>query len=65
MIDAYKATRLGKKFFSKFFDLLAGTDSVRIMIERGATADEIRATWADDLRRFRERRAPYLLYPEE
>ena len=65
VIDAYKATRLGKKFFSKFFDLLAGTDSVRIMIERGATADEIRATWADDLRRFRERRAPYLLYPEE
>ncbi len=65
VIDAYKATRLGKKFFNKFFDLLAGTDSVRIMIERGATADEIRATWADDLRRFRERRAPYLLYPEE
>lgn len=65
VIDAYKATRLGKKFFSKFFDLLAGTDSVRILIERGATADEIRATWADDLRRFRERRAPYLLYPEE
>ncbi len=34
------------------------------MIESGKSADEIKATWADDVKRFRARRAPYLIYPE-
>ncbi len=65
VIDAYKKTRLGPKFFTSFFNLLAGTDSISRMIEAGATADEIKATWADDVAAFRARRAPYLLYPEK
>lgn len=64
VIDAYKKTGLGPKFFTSFFNLLAGTDRIRRMIESGATADEIKATWADDVAAFRARRAPYLLYPE-
>ena len=34
------------------------------MILEGASADEIRARWQDDVQRFREQRRPYLLYPE-
>lgn len=65
VIDAYKKTGLGPKFFTSFFNLLAGTDRIRRMIESGATADEIKATWADDVAAFRARRTPYLLYPEK
>lgn len=64
VIDAYKKTRLGPKFFTSFFNLLAGTDRIRRMIESGATAEDIKATWTDDVAAFRARRAPYLLYPE-
>ena len=67
IIDAYRNTRLPaeKKFFTSFFDLLTGDRRVRQMIVEGRSADEIRATWADGLARFRERRAKYLLYPEK
>lgn len=46
------------------FEKLVGTDYVRRMILDGASADEIRARWQDDVRRFRVRRRPYLLYDE-
>lgn len=62
-----KARRLtGNKpgFITPFFDKLIGNTAVRKMIEQGHTADEIRATWADDVHRFRQQRKPYLLYPE-
>ncbi|CAH1001526.1 hypothetical protein LEM8419_02429 [Neolewinella maritima] len=52
-------------FFTRpdFFDLLAGTDALRLMIERGATEEEIRASWAGDLSAYRMLRERYLLYP--
>ena len=34
------------------------------MIEEGRSADEIKATWADDVARFSKQRKPYLLYAE-
>lgn len=34
------------------------------MIEDGRSADEIKATWADDVAKFKEQRRPYLLYEE-
>jgi uncharacterized protein YbbC (DUF1343 family) len=47
-----------------FFDLLAGTKSLRQQIESGKTESEIRATWAEDLAAFGAIRAQYLLYAE-
>ena len=44
------------------FDLLAGSDAVRTMIERGVPLDTIRESWADYERDFFERRKEYLLY---
>ena len=64
LIDAYNDLGMGDKFFTKFFELLVGRGDIREMIERGMSADEIKATWADDVKRFREQRRPYLLYNE-
>ncbi len=64
VIDAYKNTGLGDKFFTKFFELLVGRGDIRGMIIEGRSADEIKATWADDVKAFRKQRAPYLLYAE-
>lgn len=46
------------------FDRLTGTDYVRQMILQGAGADRIKASWADDVERFKQTRKPYLLYEE-
>ena len=34
------------------------------MIEEGRSADEIKATWAGDVEKFKKQRRPYLLYEE-
>ena len=64
LIDAYRNLSMGDKFFRSFFELLIGRGDIRGMIEEGKSAAEIKATWADDVKRFRRQRAPYLLYPE-
>lgn len=78
VIDAYRNLNMGDKFFGKnnFFELLAGVDWFRSMIEEGlpstvtassvtsSLAAEISARWAPDVEAFKARRAPYLLYPE-
>ena len=62
VIDAYKNLNIGSKFFTSFFDLLAGCSYVREMIEQGCDADEIKARWQDDVNKFKKQRAPYLIY---
>lgn len=62
VIDAYKNLNIGSKFFTSFFDLLAGCSYVREMIEQGCDADEIKARWQDDVSKFKKQRAPYLIY---
>lgn len=64
VIDAYRDLNMGDEFFRSFFELLIGRGDIREMIKNGMSADEIKATWADDVARFREQRRPYLLYPE-
>ncbi len=64
VIDAYRDLGMGDKFFRNFFELLIGRGDIRAMIEDGKSAEEIKATWAPDVERFREQRRPYLLYAE-
>ena len=47
-----------------FFDLLAGTDQLRIAIESGKTEEEIKSAWAKGLNDYLEMREKYLLYPD-
>jgi uncharacterized protein YbbC (DUF1343 family) len=52
------------EFFIPYFEKLAGTASLRQQIMDGWTADEIRASWSDDLVAFKNIRKKYLLYPD-
>jgi len=45
-----------------FFDRLAGTDQLRIMISEGKTEKQIRESWQEELNQYRIIRQKYLLY---
>ena len=45
------------------FDRLAGTDRIRLAIERGAALDEITAEWAEGVAAFEALALPYRIYP--
>ena len=64
LIDAYRNVGIGDSFFTKFFEKLIGRGDIRTMIEQGRSAAEIKATWSDDVKRFKEQRRKYLLYKE-
>jgi len=64
VIDAYRNLNLDDHFFRSFFELLIGRDYVRKMIKQGASAQEIKDMWADDVAAFKQQRKPYLLYEE-
>lgn len=64
LIEMYRLSGRPAKFLTPFFEKLIGTDRIRPMIERGDSAEAIRATWRDEVEAFRRRRAPYLIYPE-
>jgi uncharacterized protein YbbC (DUF1343 family) len=51
-------------FFTPYFDKLAGNEQLRKDILGGKNEKEIRASWENDLRAFRQIRKKYLLYPE-
>jgi uncharacterized protein YbbC (DUF1343 family) len=66
LLDFYRLYPQKESFFltNGFFELLAGTYSLRNQIEAGMSEAEIRATWQADLEAFLEIRKKYLLYPE-
>lgn len=64
LIEAYNALGMGDAFFSPFFEKLIGNGNIRGMIEKGMSAHQIRQTWQKDVEVFKEKRKPYLLYPE-
>ena len=45
-----------------WIDLLSGSDALRTQIVAGKSAEEIKASWQDDINAFLEQRKPYLLY---
>ncbi len=50
---------------TSFMDKLAGTDKLRLQIEQGLSFEEIKSTWQSDLKDYKQKRAPYLLYAED
>jgi len=62
IISAYNDFPQKDKFFTKYFDTLAGGPGLREQIQRGLTAKEIRASWKDGLEKFGKIREKYLLY---
>ena len=64
LLDFYRQIPEKQAFFLEngYFDLLAGTYSLRKQIEAGETEAAIRATWQPDLESFKNIRKKYLLY---
>ena len=65
LLVALEATQ--REFFAfrpAQFDRLAGGPELRQRVERGDPAAGIVSRWPERLRRFREWRRPFLLYPE-
>jgi uncharacterized protein YbbC (DUF1343 family) len=62
VIDAYRDYSDKDNFFTPYFDVLASGPTIREQIQRGLSAEEIRATWKDGLQKFGKIREKYLLY---
>ena len=63
LIDAYENCSDKSKFFNTSgFTKHAGTEKLQKQIESGLSETEIKATWQNDLERFRQLREKYLIY---
>lgn len=62
IIDLHKRLSIKTSFFNNFFDKLAGNDTLRKQIIAGKSEEEIRNSWQNDLKKFKEIRKKYLLY---
>ncbi len=62
VLDAYHKTPKDKKFFGKSFTVHAGNLELQEQMETGKTAQEIRASWQDDIEEFKKIRSKYLIY---
>ena len=60
----YFKMQMGDSFFTEYFELLAGTDSLRSQLISGKSTGEIRESWEKDLEEFNKIRVKYLIYPD-
>lgn len=65
LIDFYQQSTDKANFFSKYFEQLTGTLTLRQQVIAGKSEAEIRASWEPGLGQFKELRKKYLLYPEQ
>ena len=66
-IKAYQQfTESDLNFFERpdFMDKLAGSKQLRLAIEQGQSAEQIKQSWKPGIQAFKELRKPYLLYPD-
>jgi uncharacterized protein YbbC (DUF1343 family) len=63
LIELYQAFPDKSKFFTSYFDKLAGTPELKEQIMKGMTEEQIKATWQKDLEAFKTIRKKYVLYP--
>ncbi len=63
-IEFHRALGPGMVSRREWFNLLAGTDKLLPLVEAGKSEEEIRASWQDELREYKQTRKKYLLYPD-
>ncbi|WP_298732616.1 DUF1343 domain-containing protein [uncultured Chitinophaga sp.] len=63
IIQAYQLYPQKDKFFTPFFNKLAGNSTLMQQIKDGKSEQEIRQSWEPALSGFKKIRAKYLLYP--
>ncbi len=64
LIETYSKMNRGDRFFTNYFDKLAGSDTFRKMIISGKTSQEIKESWQSELDSFNIIRKKYLLYKD-
>jgi len=62
IINAYNDFPEKDKFFTSYFEKLAGGTTLREQIQKGLTAEQIRESWKPGLEAFGKIRQKYLLY---
>lgn len=65
LLDFYTNSSDKAHFFGKYFEQLAGTDSLRAQVIAGRSEASIRASWEPQLGQYKALRKKYLLYPEK
>lgn len=63
VLKMYSLYPAKEKFFIPYFDILAGTPTLKQQIKDGLTEEQIRASWQSDLVKYNALRVNYLLYP--
>ncbi len=63
LINMYKALAR-PDFFDANFNYHAGNTTLQEQIKKGLNEDEIRASWVEELKHFKQIRKKYLLYPD-
>ena len=64
LLEMYNAFPEKDNFFNNFFERLVGNGELRDQIREGLTEEQIRATWQEELDRYREIRKKYLIYSD-
>ena len=64
MYREFKRMNKSESFLTrpKWFDLLMGTNQVRLDMLKGKSEEEIRSVWNEDLKKYKEMRKKYSLY---
>jgi len=62
VIGAYNDFPQKDRFFTSYFDVLAGGPVLREQIQKGMNTNQIRETWKEGLTKFAKIREKYLLY---
>lgn len=62
LINAYEEFPAKDKFFTSYFDKLAGGTILREQIQKGMTSQQIHDSWKEGLEQFGKIREKYLLY---
>jgi uncharacterized protein YbbC (DUF1343 family) len=64
MYNEFKKMNKSESFLTrpKWFDLLMGTNQVRLDMLNGKSEKEIRSVWLEDLNKYKEMRKKYMLY---
>nr|WP_262903340.1 DUF1343 domain-containing protein [Hymenobacter psoromatis] len=65
LLDFYQQSADKPHFFTKYFEQLAGTDSLRAQVIAGRSEASIRASWEPRLGEYKALRKKYLLYPDK
>lgn len=64
ILNLYKDSPLKEKFFNNYFNNLAGNETLKKQIIDGKSEEDIRNSWSDGLKKFKETRRKYLIYQD-